>query len=431
MLGYDGEPPPAPRMWAGVPRAPLGATLAEVLTTWAAAGTFPLVFASLSPFMELPVEGEAGTPGLGGAEVLRAAVASPATRETVAARPAARVTAAAAAVGVTARSASTGDGDGASSGHPLPRPSGVPDMESLTPTVVALVRRITQGADALGDVVESGNAGGGTTAAGATGHVPGGTAGARPFSHPSADGMVATARLLLRSLGAARIARCLGCRSTPTTLVGALPPPAGALVAAAAAPHSPPRRNGTAATSSPPSTPSTSAAAAAIATTTAPAVAGATPRPPRPPRPSPPTLTVAGRALMKHLGRRPPGWGTCYWGTEAASGGATRGGDGAKSAAAAAAVDRVLADAVWLNVHALPGGGQVVVVEARVPGGYGARWAWDTGGGEGRFRGFLEPHVLQPRPWEGEGGAAVGAPAGEAGGRDVVEDAAERAGGGR
>lgn len=411
VLGYYGEPPPAPRTWTGVPRAPLAAALAEVLATWAAAGAFPLVFAPLSPFAELPVEGGVRTLGVGEATVLRAAAATSATSET-----------AVTAVGVAATAAPTGgSGDCVNGGQPLPRPVGVPDMEALTPTVVTLVRRISQGAYALGGGGGGGrSAHGGTTASGAAAPDNGAAAAARPAFYPFAGDAVATARLLLRSLGAARIARCLGCRTTPTTLVGALPPPAGALIAAAAAPHLPSRRNGAVA----PPPPAAAAAYAAAASDTA------SPRRPRIPASK---LTVAGRALMKHLGRRPPGWGACYWGTEAA---AAAGGDGAKSAAAATAVARVLTDAVWLNVHALPGGAQGAVVEARVPGGYGARWAWDAGGGgaaAGGFRGFLEPHVLQPRPWEERAAASTAAStaAGAAdGGASVgVDDAEEGEGG--
>ncbi|GAB0490242.1 hypothetical protein MMPV_001474 [Pyropia vietnamensis] len=381
VFGDDGEPPPAPQMCVGVPRAPLAAALAKVLATWAAAGAFPLVFAPLSPFKELPVdERGAWTPGMGATAVLTAAAVTPATREAVPE---------AVTEGVATTAASMGGGGGVTSGHHLPRPVGVPDMDSLTPTVVALVHRITESADAHGDGGGSESACSDPTAGGIRGHDRSAPASALPSSHPAADDAVATARLLLRSLGAACIARCLGCRTTPTTIVGALPPPAGALVAAAAAPHRPLRRSGPAATPS-----------AATATITS-ATAAATPR--RPSRPPQPQLTVAGRALMKHLGRRAPGWGTCYWGTEAVAGGATTCGDGVKNAAAAAAVGRILADAVWLNG---------VVVEARVPEGYGARWAWDADGGAsgaGRFRGFLEPHILQPRPWEE--GTAAGAPA--------------------
>lgn len=399
-LAFNGEPPPAPRTWTGLPRAPLAAALAEVLATWAAAGAFPLVFAPLSPFLELSVEGGGRMRGVKGATVLPAAATTSATRET-----------AAATVGVATTAASTGGSGGCvNGGLLLPRPVRVPDMEALTPAVVALVRRINQGAYAQGSGGGGGSTHSGTAASGTTTPVNGAAAAASPALHPSEGNVVATARLLLRSLGAAHIARCLGCRTTPTTIVGALPPPAGALVAAAAAPHRPPRQNG-----------AVTAPAAAAAS----AAAASDPAPRRRPRISPSPLTVAGRALMKHLGRRPAGWGTCYWGTEAA---AAAGGDEAKSTAAAAAVARVLTDAVWLNVHTLPGGAQGAVVEARVPGGYGARWAWDAGGGgapAGGFRGFLEPHVLQPRPWEQRAAASTAAAAGDGGAAVGVDDAEE------
>ena len=88
-------------------------------------------------------------------------------------------------------------------------------------------------------------------------------------------------------------------------------------------------------------------------------------------------LTVAARALHKHADR-----GTeRFWGSAA-------GPEAAKNAHARAVLERVLAEAVWLNAHCT-GGLAEPLFEARVPEGYGARWALTADGA--RFRGFLEP----------------------------------------
>jgi hypothetical protein len=87
-------------------------------------------------------------------------------------------------------------------------------------------------------------------------------------------------------------------------------------------------------------------------------------------------LTVAARALTKHVHRSPGAfWGTV--GSTAAD----------KNAAARAVLERILDEQTWWNVF---GHFQhEVVYEARVPSGHGARWA--QGGAE--FIGFLEPFL--------------------------------------
>jgi hypothetical protein len=56
-------------------------------------------------------------------------------------------------------------------------------------------------------------------------------------------------------------------------------------------------------------------------------------------------LTVGARALAKHTGRAANGW----WGN------GLRGSEADKNAAAAVVLDRILAEAVWLNVHQFAG----------------------------------------------------------------------------
>lgn len=93
-------------------------------------------------------------------------------------------------------------------------------------------------------------------------------------------------------------------------------------------------------------------------------------------------LSVAGRALEKHIGRRGTGWGTSFWGSEDEQGGPVE----AKNRRAEGQVNRILSEATWWNVLALPGGEPAV--EVRVASGHGARWHYE----DGSFRGFLEPH---------------------------------------
>lgn len=93
-------------------------------------------------------------------------------------------------------------------------------------------------------------------------------------------------------------------------------------------------------------------------------------------------LSVAGRALEKHIGRRGVGWGSSFWGNEDEQGGPVE----AKNRRAKARVNLILSEATWWNVLALPGGKPAL--EVRVSSGYGARWHYE----DGSFRGFLEPH---------------------------------------
>jgi hypothetical protein len=87
-------------------------------------------------------------------------------------------------------------------------------------------------------------------------------------------------------------------------------------------------------------------------------------------------LTVAGRALTKHVHRSPE----AFWGP-----GAVRGSALEKNAAAVKVITGILDNTTWWNVF---GHFQhEVVYEARVPTGHGARW----GHGGGEFIGFLEP----------------------------------------
>jgi hypothetical protein len=87
-------------------------------------------------------------------------------------------------------------------------------------------------------------------------------------------------------------------------------------------------------------------------------------------------LTVAARALTKHVHRSPE----AFWGE-------VRGSAAEKNAAAARVLGRILDGATWWNVF---GHFQHdVVFEARLPSGNGARWAGDRR----EFIGFLEPFL--------------------------------------
>ena len=133
----------------------------------------------------------------------------------------------------------------------------------------------------------------------------------------------------IEAAGCAGLLLLLGQRRTPASLTAARagPPPRAGLLASAAAPHNP--ADG---------------------------------------------LTVAARALTKHVHRTPG----AFWGTV---GGTVAG----KNAAARAILERILAEQTWWNVfgHFQHG----VVYEARVPSGHGARWAR----GGATFVGFLGP----------------------------------------
>lgn len=88
-------------------------------------------------------------------------------------------------------------------------------------------------------------------------------------------------------------------------------------------------------------------------------------------------LSIGARALSKHCHRSASGfWGVCA------------GSEEQKNAHALKVVQhQILGEAVWMNLHLLPG--LESVFEVRQADGYGARWSAD-----GRvFRGFLEPHA--------------------------------------
>jgi len=95
-----------------------------------------------------------------------------------------------------------------------------------------------------------------------------------------------------------------------------------------------------------------------------------------PPKPKPPVqpLTVGARAHAKHAHRDSTGW----WGTAAGT-------VAVRNANAEATIRRILADAVWVNVHAMVH--DTPLLEVRVTSGHGARWSADGA----FFRGFLEP----------------------------------------
>ncbi|CAJ1390114.1 unnamed protein product [Effrenium voratum] len=90
-------------------------------------------------------------------------------------------------------------------------------------------------------------------------------------------------------------------------------------------------------------------------------------------------LTVGARALAKHAHRGAED----FWrsGSEASVLN-----DEARNSQAAKALERLLREAVWCNLHALPGG--LPTFEVRVAAGYGARWVLD---GQASFRGLVEP----------------------------------------
>lgn len=96
-----------------------------------------------------------------------------------------------------------------------------------------------------------------------------------------------------------------------------------------------------------------------------------------------PKLWEAARSLAKHCGRLKPGWDVSYWGRESE---VMRGDVQSKNNYAHGIVQRILDDAVWMNVHHAPGG--VQVLEIRVESGHGARWHV----ADRTFRGFVEPH---------------------------------------
>ena len=89
-------------------------------------------------------------------------------------------------------------------------------------------------------------------------------------------------------------------------------------------------------------------------------------------------LSVGGRALSKHCIRCSKKW----WGD-------ATGPSCLVNWKAEALVNKILNEAVWLNVHHIPH--EYHVFEARVAEGYGARWSADAN----EFRGFLEPPDIE------------------------------------
>jgi hypothetical protein len=122
----------------------------------------------------------------------------------------------------------------------------------------------------------------------------------------------------------------------------------------------------------------TAAVDAATAAVAASGGAGDRPAPARAyaPKPKPPAqpLTVGARAHAKHAHRDSTGWWGSASGTVAA-----------RNASAEACIRRILAGAVWVNVHAMVH--DTPLLEVRVASGHGARWSADGT----FFRGFLEP----------------------------------------
>jgi hypothetical protein len=96
------------------------------------------------------------------------------------------------------------------------------------------------------------------------------------------------------------------------------------------------------------------------------------------PKGEPSLLTVAGRALSKHAQRDSS---ARFWGRATGS-------KAHLNTLANQAISRILAGAVWINVHALPH--DIQALEVRQKDGFGCRWVLTP---RIAFRGFLEPHV--------------------------------------
>lgn len=89
-------------------------------------------------------------------------------------------------------------------------------------------------------------------------------------------------------------------------------------------------------------------------------------------------LTVGARALAKHCHRDESAtwWGVCT------------GKESEKNGHATTVLNKILDNALWINIHQLPH--DVKIVEARQEDGYGVRWTCDGK----MFRGFLEPQMI-------------------------------------
>ena len=88
-------------------------------------------------------------------------------------------------------------------------------------------------------------------------------------------------------------------------------------------------------------------------------------------------LSCGARALSKHCHRDST---SQWWGTSTGS-------ESNKNEHANQVLEKILSDAVWINIHLLPH--DVKVLEVRNELGYGARWSCDGT----TFRGFLEPQM--------------------------------------
>ena len=96
------------------------------------------------------------------------------------------------------------------------------------------------------------------------------------------------------------------------------------------------------------------------------------------------SLSVGARAFMKHAHRGTEG----FWNRRL--GHSFVGGDSVKNDSAQAVLEDILSDAVWGNLHSLPGG--LLTFEIRIPQGYGARWTIGKDN-DLQFRGLLEPQM--------------------------------------
>ncbi|TGZ70777.1 hypothetical protein CRM22_003000 [Opisthorchis felineus] len=92
----------------------------------------------------------------------------------------------------------------------------------------------------------------------------------------------------------------------------------------------------------------------------------------------PSKLTVCGRALDKHTIRDSSGWWGQVSGTEE-----KKNEDGLNK------VNQILDDAMWINIHELPG--SIPTLEVRTAQGHGVRFDYEPL----RFRGFVEPHQTE------------------------------------
>ena len=90
---------------------------------------------------------------------------------------------------------------------------------------------------------------------------------------------------------------------------------------------------------------------------------------------NPSKLTVGARALCKHAHRSSEG----FWGNP-------KGTEVEKNEMANGVAEKIIGEAVWINLHLLPH--QEYIIELRNEKSYGIRWTLDT-----MFRGFLEPQM--------------------------------------